>query len=972
MTDSQRAAGGDAHALVVVTGRAARGEGVTEPEVVLEGDLVGDVGERRGALVGGDDEVRVVLVVAHHVLRRHDLARDQVVGDVEQRRDEGAVAGDALGEPGVTVHGGVRELLGDEAALGADRHDHGVLDHLRLDQAEDLRTEVLTPVGPAQAAARDLAEAQVHALDPRRVHPDLVRRAGRRQVGDGLRVELHRHVVVPLEALRLLEEVGAKGGLDEGEEGPQDPVLVERGDLVQGPVQLLQHGVHELAAGGLAAGRQPRLEEGDQQPGGVDVVAEGVLHVVLAEGGARLAQVLGVRAQDDGLPPVQPGAQHQGVEVVVLRLAGPDGREGLLEALAGVVPEVRVAVRADGRHPQAEVVDPGADPVGAAQFVRALVGDLDAQALEHGQDRGERDLLTGAVDLEPALAGARADGLVQRERERAVAGGEPLQVAEVGDGRARRVVGLVALGEGRAVLAQQLGGALLAEFGDQGLGEAVGPGAGGLDEAALDALDVGVGEDRQVLALRDADDEVDAGEDRLGVPGGEVDADAVELLLEDVHQAQPHAGGEAVARQVDQRGVVAPVLVLAQVQPQPAALLEVQDGGDDLAELVDRGLEQLVARVGLEDLRQVAAVVAGRREAGGFEDLGDLAADHRDAAHGLGVRGGGEQAEEAALADDVALGVELLDAHVVEVRGTVHGGAAVGLGQHQQTVLAGLGAGVGGQPVEGRRDGVAVVLAAVVRVGAQDAEAGAGDGREGVTVDEVVLAVAEEREVVVGEPAQQLAGLFELVLAQVRGGGLVGQAVGDAQRRVAHLLPVLDGLAYVGQDAQQVAGDLLEVGPVGLAVDLDVDPGLDEGVVGARGLGAVRVAVGAEDLDQLAGDVTADDDLRVDHDVDAAALAGQLVGDGVHEEGHVVGDDLDDGVAGGPAVLLDGRRVHAHVRGALRPLLREPVVRERCPEHVDRVPVQQVLGGGVQVVALEVGEHRVLIWTLPLLGPSRK
>ena len=82
------AAGGDAHALVVVAGRAAGGEGVAEPEVVRLGDPVGDVREGRGALVGGDDEVGVVLVVPDDVGRRHDLAGHHVVGDVEQRRDE--------------------------------------------------------------------------------------------------------------------------------------------------------------------------------------------------------------------------------------------------------------------------------------------------------------------------------------------------------------------------------------------------------------------------------------------------------------------------------------------------------------------------------------------------------------------------------------------------------------------------------------------------------------------------------------------------------------------------------------------------------------------------------------------------------------------------------------------------------------------------------------------------------------------
>ena len=82
------AARGDADLLVVVAGRAAGGEGVAEPKTVGDGDVVGDVGERRGALVGGDDQIGIVALVAHHVGRRHDAGRagQDVVGDVEQRR----------------------------------------------------------------------------------------------------------------------------------------------------------------------------------------------------------------------------------------------------------------------------------------------------------------------------------------------------------------------------------------------------------------------------------------------------------------------------------------------------------------------------------------------------------------------------------------------------------------------------------------------------------------------------------------------------------------------------------------------------------------------------------------------------------------------------------------------------------------------------------------------------------------------
>ena len=144
---------------------------------------VGDVGERRRALVGGDDQVRIVAIVAHDVLRVHDLAVDEVVGDVEQAVDEALVAGDAFGEPRIAVDRRIGQLLDEEAALGTDRHDDRVLHHLRLDQAQHLGAEILAPIRPAQAAARDRAEAQVHAFDARAAHPDLAVRTRLGQVG---------------------------------------------------------------------------------------------------------------------------------------------------------------------------------------------------------------------------------------------------------------------------------------------------------------------------------------------------------------------------------------------------------------------------------------------------------------------------------------------------------------------------------------------------------------------------------------------------------------------------------------------------------------------------------------------------------------------------------------------------------------------------------------------------------------------
>src|SRR5690606_37649894 len=90
-------ASGNAHLLVVVAGRAAGREGVAEPEVVLRGDAVGDIGEGCGALVRGHYKVGIVFVVALNVSRRYHPALLEVVGEVQQATDENSVAGNRLG-----------------------------------------------------------------------------------------------------------------------------------------------------------------------------------------------------------------------------------------------------------------------------------------------------------------------------------------------------------------------------------------------------------------------------------------------------------------------------------------------------------------------------------------------------------------------------------------------------------------------------------------------------------------------------------------------------------------------------------------------------------------------------------------------------------------------------------------------------------------------------------------------------------
>ena len=90
------AARGDAHGLVVIADAAARGEGIAQPVPVLLADLVGVVGEGGRSLVGGDHQVGIVAVEAHHLGRRHGLSGDEVVGEVQQPAQVVLIAGDAF------------------------------------------------------------------------------------------------------------------------------------------------------------------------------------------------------------------------------------------------------------------------------------------------------------------------------------------------------------------------------------------------------------------------------------------------------------------------------------------------------------------------------------------------------------------------------------------------------------------------------------------------------------------------------------------------------------------------------------------------------------------------------------------------------------------------------------------------------------------------------------------------------------
>ncbi len=582
---------------------------------------------------------------------------------------------------------------------------------------------------------------------------------------------------------------------------------------------------------------------------------------------------------------------------------------------------------------QPEVVDVRG-PVEPLEGVGPLVDHLHAHVGEDRQHLGERQRGTDAEDLQPGLAGRRAHLLVEREREPGVAV-DLLETADVVGSRLRRVVLLVGLRPARGVSAHEAAALLLAVRRDDGGDEVVAPGPGRLGAATFEVGDVGLAD---LLAVAGADDEVQPCGERLAHVGGPLDRLTGELGLEDRGDALADAGVVAVPGEVDQAREEPAVEVAPHEELQLAPLAGVHHLRRDRDEVLHRRLEQLVARVGLEDVHQRLARMAARVEPDRLHHGVGLLAQDGDAAHRLGVGGRGEQPEEAPLPHDLTGLVELLHADVVEEHGPVHGRAGVGLGQHQQVLVSRT---VGDQLRQHARG---------KRVRPQDAVAGPGHCDQhllAVAPLEGVLAVAEEGEVVVGQPAQQPGALLDLLGRQRR--RVLLDVLDEQVDLVVHAVPVLDRVAHVGEHLGQLVLDRVEL-LVGDPVDLEVHPRLADDVV------TVGDGLVVEDLLHRAHHVAAHDVLRVDDEVDVVLALRQDHRDRVDEERHVIGDHLDDRVpACRPPVHRDARGEHLDRRLALGAVGREPQLRHHGAVEVRRLALEEVLRGDV---AVEAAHHR--------------
>ncbi len=190
-----------------------------------------------------------------------------------------------------------------------------------------------------------------------------------------------------------------------------------------------------------------------------------------------------------------------------------------------------------------------------------------------------------------------------------------------------------------------------------------------------------------------------------------------------------------------------------------AALVEIDDAAGDTDEVVDGCLEKFVPGIRLEHVHDGLAVMTLRIEAEVLDDALDFAPQYGNVPRASVVGRGGPQAEETMLAGDSPLGVEGLDADVIEVLGAMNAGGGIGLRKDEQLGLARFYAHVAAQ--HGRAGAFASAFAI-----AEDAQSGSGVRDELILLSATlqrVVAVAEKHEVPRFHPVQQVARFGDVI-----------------------------------------------------------------------------------------------------------------------------------------------------------------------------------------------------------------
>ena len=754
------AAGGNAHGLVVVAVGTAAGEGIAQPEVALHRDGVRGVGERGRALVGRDHEVGIVTVVDHHAFGMHDLVAFVIVRDRKQGADIQLVAFLALGEPCLTVNGGIGQALGIEAALCARGHDDRVLHLLRLHQAKHFGAEIVAPVRPADTATRHGAGTQVHAFHAARIDEDLAPRHGLRQAWHGRGIELEGQCL----AGRGGKGVGAQHGTDGGPVQAQDAIVVDRAHFAKAGADLVVQRLRRLVPVAGGAGIVQGAEQVDQAARHLGCAGKGIHHGVDGEGDVGLAQVAIEGAQPVRLGRDEAGIDDEAVEHVVFGALVQHARDRVLD----IVRPAQQVVMADARRKaQREIVDrPG---VLALQLRGNLRQDAETEVLQrrHGVGQGQRAVML--VDLQaqqtvlvrirmiqPHVAGLLA--FVDFRRQQA-------QARDVGRGLGCGIGVAIEVRETLGV-AQGEGGSAAGVLGfGQCVFHRVLPAAQhvaqrlvhrcGIDGAALAAKVHDIAQQGQVSAFHHQTPVQGAG---------------TGLRLQHVLNLQAHGGGEHVARKPDEGEYVTPQRSGDEGGTRAWTVCQAHHRGGDAGDVVIGKADDHVVRQRGERMDQRLVVMAAGREIQPVHDGFQLLPQDR---HGIGLgnqRGAGPDAGMHAQRFHTALFHQRHDEQV-QRHAPVHVRKTVGL--HDQRCAALMAAGILQFAIEPGEGLVESVIRQQIRRGpAADAM------RFGLLAVARAGDVAQQGQHAIAQPAQQR-----------RAFGIC-QAIGVRAHGLAHLRPV--------------------------------------------------------------------------------------------------------------------------------------------------------------------------------------
>ncbi len=516
---------------------------------------------------------------------------------------------------------------------------------------------------------------------------------------------------------------------------------------------------------------------------------------------------------------------------------------------------------------------------------RHFFDHTESERVEDRHELRKIDLPAGLVELDARQPLALR--FVPETDEEALGGGfEPFEHQDVVDDQVPVVVGLVVVGESRRVLVHQHDRSPGTDAPGEGLEQVVLPGAGEPLDLLLELLVANVG-DRH--AGRDVDREEDPSRLRLAEREVVVDRRPVEAFEEQRLESLAEIGVEPVARESHHDRDVPSVEVAADQDPDATVLLELQQPDDEAADLLGRGLEELVLGERLEEGDDGLVVVRTGDQILGRDQLLELVMEQRRLGRRLHVGLAREQADQSSLADDRPVGIDLADADVVHPRTTVDRRVRLGLRVDQQLPVLDPIADVGRERREQRE--LRERRGADVREDPQTAAGNRLDRTSLLRLQQLVFAVAEEDEVQLEQPVEELRDLFDDLGWVADLGG--ARQLHHVPHPVLHRVEVPDHERDVPEDAAHAR---LEIG-VHLVGQRPVDLEVHEG------LAMLGLSPGhhARETTLLVADRA---DHRVEQAFDGETPGGELLRDGVDEERRVVGGDLDHRSEAGVAVDL--------------------------------------------------------------------